>query len=56
VTLLNTSSEPFHAEAGDRIAQLLLLPFWTPALRIVEELAPASDDRGADGWGSSGRA
>jgi dUTP pyrophosphatase len=56
VTLLNTSGDAFVAAAGDRIAQLLLLPFWAPALRVVSELAPAPDDRGASGWGSSGRA
>jgi dUTP pyrophosphatase len=56
VTLLNTGDETFAAAAGDRIAQLLLLPFWAPALRIVDELPGASDDRGASGWGSSGRA
>jgi dUTP pyrophosphatase len=55
VTLLNTGGEPFRAEAGDRIAQLLLLPFWAPALAIVDELPPSPDDRGVDGWGSSGR-
>jgi dUTP pyrophosphatase len=55
VTLLNTGTEPYHAEAGDRIAQLLLLPFWAPALAIVDELPPSPDDRGTDGWGSSGR-
>lgn len=56
VTLLNTSAETFRAEAGDRIAQLLLLPFWAPALRVVAELPESIDDRGASGWGSSGRA
>jgi dUTP diphosphatase len=55
VTLMNTGSEPFRAEAGDRIAQLLLLPFWAPALTIVDELPPSPDDRGVNGWGSSGR-
>ncbi|HTN24903.1 MAG TPA: dUTP diphosphatase [Solirubrobacteraceae bacterium] len=55
VTLLNTSGERFTAAAGDRIAQLLLLPFWAPALRVVEDLGAAPDERGADGWGSSGR-
>ncbi|HMJ37537.1 MAG TPA: dUTP diphosphatase [Baekduia sp.] len=55
VTLLNTGAEPFRAEAGDRIAQLLLLPFWAPALAVVDELPPSPDDRGVDGWGSSGR-
>jgi dUTP pyrophosphatase len=55
VTLLNSSGELFSAAAGDRIAQLLLLPFWSPALRVVEELGAPPDDRGKDGWGSSGR-
>jgi dUTP pyrophosphatase len=55
VTLLNAGAEPFAAEAGDRIAQLLLLPFWAPALTVVDALSPSPDDRGADGWGSSGR-
>jgi dUTP pyrophosphatase len=55
VTLLNTGAEPFHAEAGDRIAQLLLLPFWAPALAVVDALPPSPDDRGTAGWGSSGR-
>jgi dUTP pyrophosphatase len=55
VTLRNTGSEPFRAEAGDRIAQLLLVPFWAPAVAIVDELPPSPDDRGVDGWGSSGR-
>ena len=55
VTLLNSSGDEFVAAAGERIAQLLLLPFWAPGLRVVDELAPAADDRGTRGWGSSGR-
>jgi dUTP pyrophosphatase len=55
VTLRNTGDAPFRAQGGDRVAQLLLLPFWAPALLIVDELAPSPDDRGVDGWGSSGR-
>jgi dUTP pyrophosphatase len=55
VTLLHHGSEPFVAAAGDRIAQLLLLPFWAPALTVVDELPPSPDDRGERGWGSSGR-
>jgi dUTP pyrophosphatase len=56
VTLLNTSDEEFAAAAGDRIAQLLLVPFWPAQLRVVDALAASPDDRGTDGWGSSGRA
>jgi dUTP diphosphatase len=54
VILVNLGAEPFDARAGDRIAQLLLVPFWAPELEIVEELPPS--ERGADGFGSSGSA
>jgi dUTP pyrophosphatase len=53
VILVNLGSERFEAQAGDRIAQLLLVPFVTPDLQLVDEL-PASE-RGTNGFGSSGR-
>jgi len=53
VVLINHGEEMFRAHAGDRIAQLLLVPFWTPDLHVVDEL-PASE-RGEHGFGSSGR-
>ena len=52
--MVNLGAEPFEAQAGDRIAQLLLVPFWAPALEVVDELPPS--DRGANGFGSSGSA
>jgi dUTP pyrophosphatase len=55
VVLVNLGDEPFQATAGDRIAQLLLVPFVTPELRVVDELPPSGDDRGPNGFGSSGR-
>jgi dUTP pyrophosphatase len=55
VTLHNASRERFRARAGDRIAQLLLLPYWAPVPRVVDELPPSQDDRGTNGFGSSGR-
>jgi dUTP pyrophosphatase len=55
VLLVNLGDEPFHADAGDRIAQLLLVPYWAPELRAVDELPPGGDERGASGFGSSGR-
>jgi len=55
VVLVNLGSEPFEAEAGDRIAQLLLVPCFTPGVRTVEELPPSADGRGEAGFGSSGR-
>src|SRR5215208_5330108 len=53
VVLVNLGAERFAAEAGDRIAQLLLVPYWAPELRVVDALPDSA--RGADGFGSSGR-
>ena len=53
VILRNEGDEPFAVEPGDRIAQLLLVPFWAPDVEVVSELA--GSDRGAAGFGSSGR-
>ncbi|HYM58595.1 MAG TPA: dUTP diphosphatase [Solirubrobacteraceae bacterium] len=55
VILVNLGNEPYEASAGDRIAQLLLVPFVAPDPRVVDELSPAPDGRGVDGFGSSGR-
>lgn len=52
VVLLNTDPErPFVADAGERIAQLVVLAVPEVALREVEELAPS--ERGVRGFGSS---
>jgi dUTP pyrophosphatase len=55
VILHNAGAEPYAVEPGDRIAQLLLVPCATPATRIVDALPDGGDDRGAGGFGSSGR-
>ena len=55
VVLVNLGAEPYAFEAGDRIAQLLLVPCLTPDLRTVGELPPSADGRGEGGFGSSGR-
>jgi dUTP pyrophosphatase len=55
VVLVNLGDARFEATAGDRIAQLLLVPFVAPATCVVDELPPAPDDRGENGFGSSGR-
>jgi len=54
VVLVNLGEEGFSARPGDRIAQLLLVPYWAPELQVVAELPPSSDDRGEQGFGSSG--
>jgi dUTP pyrophosphatase len=52
VVLLNTDRErTFTAEAGDRIAQLVVLALPELTLREVEELPPS--ERGVRGFGSS---
>jgi len=53
VILHNTSERRYTVEIGDRIAQLLLVPYWAPELAVVEQLR--STDRGTGGFGSSGR-
>ena len=55
VTLLNTGDAPYAARAGDRIAQLVLVPFVAPEVQVVDGLDDGPDERGALGFGSSGR-
>jgi dUTP pyrophosphatase len=52
VPLYNTGERRYTVEIGDRIAQLLLVPFWAPALQVVDALGET--ERGANGFGSSG--
>src|SRR4051812_25655061 len=54
VLLVNTDPrEPFDVRRGERIAQLVLVPFATPSFVATDALPPS--DRGAGGWGHSGR-
>jgi dUTP pyrophosphatase len=55
VIMVNHGTQPFEAEAGDRIAQLLIVPGMDDDPVIVDHLPPGSDDRGTGGFGSSGR-
>ena len=55
IVLVNHGDARFEARAGDRIAQLLLVPFLSPEASVVDELPPSPDDRGDSGFGSSGR-
>ena len=54
VVLVNLGDERFEAAAGDRIAQLLVVPFAAPDVAVVDELPDGGDERGASGFGSSG--
>lgn len=53
VKLYNNSDEDYHVEAGDKISQLVVLPFLAESLELVETLEES--DRGEKGFGSSGR-
>jgi dUTP pyrophosphatase len=53
VILHNTGDRRYMVEPGDRVAQLLLVPYWAPDLEVVDELTET--ERGANGFGSSGR-
>ncbi|MCL4458809.1 MAG: dUTP diphosphatase [Chloroflexi bacterium] len=52
VVLTNMGQRPFHIKRGDRIAQLIILPFLSPD--FVEVAMLPSSERSDRGWGSSG--
>lgn len=52
VVLINLGTGSFHAERGDRIAQLVVVPVASAAFTEVEELPDSA--RGSGGFGSSG--
>ncbi|MCZ4855183.1 dUTP pyrophosphatase, partial [Staphylococcus aureus] len=43
----------YQINKGDKLAQLVIVPIWTPELKQVEEFESVSE-RGAKGFGSSG--
>lgn len=50
--LWNTTEDPFEVHAGDRICQLVVIPYVPCMLELTEELSES--ERGADGYGSTG--
>ena len=55
VIMINHGTQPFEADAGDRIAQLLIVPAMDDDPVVVDQLPPGADDRRTGGFGSSGR-
>lgn len=43
----------YKINKGDKLAQLVIVPIWTPELIEVKEFSYVSE-RGTDGWGSTG--
>ncbi|MDO9353913.1 MAG: dUTP diphosphatase, partial [Solirubrobacteraceae bacterium] len=55
--LLNTDRDAtIELAAGERVAQLLIVPVAMSAVVTVDELPAADDARGAGGYGSTGTA
>ena len=53
VVLYNHSGEVQSIEPGERVAQLLIVPVFTPGFQEAEKLSDTS--RGAGGFGSTGK-
>ena len=53
VKLYNHTRKPYHFMAGDKIAQLVIVPCLLPELELVDSLEET--DRGDGGFGSTGR-
>ena len=54
VPLWNRSGAPFAVNPGDRIAQMVFMPVFTPKFEVCEKF-PEASDRGESGFGSTGR-
>lgn len=46
-------TDVYKINKGDKLAQLVIVPIWTPELKEVEEFSTKSE-RGTDGFGSTG--
>jgi len=52
IGLHNLSAEPYTVQPGERIAQMIIMPYFAP---VIEEVASLTEtDRGAGGFGSTG--
>jgi dUTP pyrophosphatase len=55
VSLVNVNDTPFEVKAGDRIAQIILSKQYDAEFEVVEQFSPLYNQRGVDGFGSTGR-
>ena len=53
VKLYNMGTYPYTVHKGDKIAQLVIMPYLTPQIAIARELEDT--ERGVKGFGSTGR-
>ena len=55
VLLSNAASESFHIEAGDRVAQMVVIPCLVDSIEVDSEDKLGETGRGAAGFGSTGK-
>lgn len=55
VSLVNFNNTTFHITSGDRIAQIILHAQYDAEFEIVEDFSPLYNQRGKNGFGSTGR-
>ncbi len=53
VSLWNRGTAPFQIAVGERIAQMILVPVFRPAIQVVEQFV--ASERGEGGFGSTGK-
>lgn len=53
IRLVNEGEESYHIKSGDRIAQMIIIPYKQVELEYVDELEET--ERGSEGFGSTGR-
>lgn len=53
IRLINEGKEPYTIKKGDRVAQMIIIPYEQPKLKFVDELDETQ--RGKNGFGSTGR-
>lgn len=53
VGLHNCSAEPYTVQPGERIAQMIIMPYFAP--QILEVTSLSDTERGAGGFGSTGK-
>ena len=53
VKLYNFGTKPYIVKKGDKIAQLVIMPYMTPEMELVDELE--ATERGDGAFGSTGR-
>lgn len=55
ILLLNVGQETYSIKAGQKIAQMMVVPVYTDAVEVVDSLETLSNtERGQDGFGSTG--